>query len=132
MRKISRDGICWQRMMVIVFGLVAGFCFWSVSYCAESKNKMEEQMGGLEFHEQDSINNGSVSSTGEVVVEHKRATSALQGWYTSELTHKQFRFDVTTETIKHQIVQGDDAGGRVNLEVGNIFHGGAGDDLVVT
>ncbi|SEE21324.1 calcium-binding protein [Pseudomonas migulae] len=83
---------------------------------------------------------GFALSAGEVVVEHKSATGVIQGWYvypagsleSSELSYKQFSFDVTTETIKHQIVQGDDAGGRVNLEVGNIFHGGAGDDLVVT
>jgi Ca2+-binding RTX toxin-like protein len=79
-------------------------------------------------------------STGEVIVEHKNATGVIQGWYVypaggiegSEVTYKQFSWDVTTETIKHQIVQGDDVGGRVNLEAGNIFHGGMGDDLVVT
>lgn len=78
--------------------------------------------------------------TGEVIVEHKSATGVLQGWYvyppesfeSSELSYKQFTWDVTTETIKHQIVQGGDAGGRVNLEGGNVFHGGAGNDLVVT
>lgn len=83
---------------------------------------------------------GFALSAGEVVVEHKSATGVIQGWYvypagsfeSSELSYKKFSWDVSTETIKHQIVQGDDAGGRVNLEVGNVFHGGAGDDLVVT
>lgn len=76
---------------------------------------------------------------GEVVVENKSATGVIQGWFvypagsfeTGEISYKQFALEVTTETIKHQIVQGDDAGGRANIEVGNIFHGGAGDDLIV-
>ncbi|WP_326838966.1 calcium-binding protein [Pseudomonas mandelii] len=79
-------------------------------------------------------------STGEVLVEHKSATGVIQGWYVypagsfegSEVSYKKFSCDVTTETVRHQIVQGDDDGGRVNLEAGNIFHGGMGDDLVVT
>jgi Ca2+-binding RTX toxin-like protein len=79
-------------------------------------------------------------SAGEVIVEHKSATDVIQGWYVypagsfegSEISYKKFSWDVTTETIRHQIVQGDDEGGRVNFEAGNIFHGGVGDDLVIT
>lgn len=92
------------------------------------------------YYPSGSSHSGFAFSAGEVVVEHKSATGVIQGWYvypagsfeSSELSYKQFSWDVSTETIKHQIVQGDDAGGRVNLEVGNIFQGGAGDDLVVT
>ncbi|MHC8355337.1 calcium-binding protein [Pseudomonas sp. LB3P81] len=83
---------------------------------------------------------GFALNAGEVVVENKSATGVIQGWYvypagsfeSGEVSYKQFIWDVTTETIRHQIVQGDDTGGRVNLEVGNIFHGGTGDDLIVT
>lgn len=79
-------------------------------------------------------------NAGDVVVEKKNALGVIQGWYvypagsfeSSEVSYKEFGWDVTTKTVSHQIVQGDDAGGRVNLEVGNIFHGGAGDDLIVT
>jgi len=78
-------------------------------------------------------------SAGEVVVENKSATGVIQGWFvypagsfeTGEVSYKQFVLEVTTETIKHQIVQGGDAGGRVNVEVGNIFHGGGGDGMNV-
>lgn len=79
-------------------------------------------------------------SAGEVIVEHKSATGVIQGWYVyppgsfdgNEVSYKKFSAEVTTETVKHKIVQGDNEGGRVNLEAGNIFHGGMGDDLVVT
>lgn len=82
---------------------------------------------------------GFALNVGEVIVEHKSATGVIQGWYVypagsfegRELSYKGFSWEVTTETIKHQVVQGDDTGGRVNIEVGNIFHGGAGDDLIV-
>ena len=83
---------------------------------------------------------GFALSAGEVVIENKSVTGVIQGWYVfpagsfenDVLGYKQFSWDVTTETIRHQVVQGDDAGGRVNLEGGNIFNGGTGDDLVVT
>jgi Ca2+-binding RTX toxin-like protein len=83
---------------------------------------------------------GFALSAGEIVIENKSVTGVVQGWYvypagsfeSGAVSYKQFSWDVTTETIRHQVVQGDDAGGRVNLEGGNIFHGGTGDDLVVT
>lgn len=76
---------------------------------------------------------------GDVVVEDRKDSGAIEGWFiypagsfgTGETVRKEFRWNVKTETIKHKIVQGDDKGGRVNLEVGNTFHGGKGDDLVV-
>ncbi|PKA71746.1 hemolysin type calcium-binding protein [Pseudomonas baetica] len=77
--------------------------------------------------------------TGDVIVEDRKESGSIEGWYiypagsfgSGETVRKEFRWNVTTETIKHKIVQGDPAGGRVNLEVGNVFHGGAGDDLIV-
>jgi Ca2+-binding RTX toxin-like protein len=105
-------------------------------------------VGGLEYtpkqepqyYPSGSSYSGFALSAGEVVIENKSATGVIQGWYvypagsfeSGAVSYKQFSWDVTTETIRHQVVQGDDAGGRVNLEGGNIFHGGAGDDLVVT
>jgi Ca2+-binding RTX toxin-like protein len=105
-------------------------------------------VGGMEYKPEQkpryypsgSSYSGFSLSTGEVLVEHKSEAGVIQGWYVypagsiegSEVSYKKFSWDVTTETIKHQIVQGDDSGGRVNLEAGNIFHGGMGDDLVVT
>lgn len=85
-------------------------------------------------------NSGFSLNAGEVIVEHKSATGVVQGWYVypagsvdgNEVSYKKFSVDVTTETVRHKIVQGDDEGGRINLEAGNIFHGGVGDDLVVT
>lgn len=99
------------------------------------KPKQEPQ-----YYPSGSSHGGFSLSAGEVIVEHKSATGFIQGWYVyppgsfegSELSYKKFIWDVTTESITHQIVQGDDEGGRVNLEAGNIFHGGTGDDLVVT
>ncbi|CAI9002795.1 calcium-binding protein [Pseudomonas sp. IT-P294] len=105
-------------------------------------------VGGIEYKpEQEpryypsgSSYSGFSLTAGEVIVEHKSEVGIIQGWFIypagsiegSEVSYKKFSWDVTTETIKHQIVQGDDSGGRVNLEAGNIFHGGMGDDLVVT
>lgn len=78
--------------------------------------------------------------SGDIVVEDRNDSGVIKGWYVypagsfenNDARHKEFSWDVTAETIRHKIVQGDDTGGRVNLEVGNIFHGGAGDDLIVT
>lgn len=78
-------------------------------------------------------------NTGDVLVEDRKESGTLEGWYiypaasfgSGETVPKAFRWDVTTETIKRKIVPGDDAGGRVNVEVENVFHGGAGDDLIV-
>ncbi|WP_323150926.1 calcium-binding protein [Pseudomonas glycinae] len=77
---------------------------------------------------------------GDAVVEDIDHSGAIKGWYVypagsfenHETVRKAFRWSSTTQTIKHKVVHGNDAGGRVNLEVGNLFHGGAGDDLVVT
>ena len=73
------------------------------------------------------------------MVEDRKESGALEGWYvypaasfsSGATVPKAFRWDVTTETIKRKIVHGNDAGGRVNVEVENVFHGGAGDDLIV-
>lgn len=75
----------------------------------------------------------------EVVIEYKNATGFIRGRHffpaenpgTGARGHGQFGMEITTQTIRHQVVQGGAAGGRVDLEVGNIFQGGAGDDLVV-
>lgn len=83
--------------------------------------------------------NGFSFNTGDVLVEDRKESGALEGWYvypaasfsSGATVPKAFRWDVTTETIKRKIVHGDDAGGRVNVEVENVFHGGAGDDLIV-
>ncbi|WP_415770861.1 calcium-binding protein [Pseudomonas sp. LB3P38] len=92
------------------------------------------------YYPSGSSNSGFALSAGEIVIENKSVTGVIQGWYVypagsfeeGAVSYKQFSWDVTTETVRHQVVQGDDAGGRVNLEGGNIFHGGTGDDLVVT
>jgi hypothetical protein len=75
---------------------------------------------------------------GEVVIENRTALGFIRGWQHDagtmrggERGHTEFGVEVTTETVRHDIVQGDDAGGRVDLEVGKIFNGGAGDDLVI-
>jgi Ca2+-binding RTX toxin-like protein len=83
--------------------------------------------------------NGFSFNTSDVLVEDRKQSGALEGWYvypaasfsSGATVPKAFRWDVTTETIKRKIVHGDDAGGRVNVEVENVFHGGAGDDLIV-
>ncbi|TDK57972.1 calcium-binding protein [Pseudomonas moraviensis] len=83
--------------------------------------------------------NGFSFNTGDVLVEDRKESGALEGWYvypaasfsSGATVPKAFRWDVTTETIKRKIVRGDDAGGRVNVEVESVFHGGAGDDLIV-
>ncbi|WP_095180595.1 calcium-binding protein [Pseudomonas sp. Irchel 3F6] len=83
--------------------------------------------------------NGFSFNSGDVLVEDRKESGALEGWYvypaasfsSGATVPKAFRWDVTTETIKRKIVHGDDAGGRVNVEVENVFHGGAGDDLIV-
>jgi len=92
------------------------------------------------YYPSGSNNSGFALSAGEIIIENKSVTGVIQGWYVypagsfedGAVSYKQFSWDVTTETVRHQVVQGDDAGGRVNLEGGNIFHGGTGDDLVVT
>ncbi|MBK5530000.1 calcium-binding protein [Pseudomonas sp. TH06] len=76
---------------------------------------------------------------GDAIVADRQESGEIEGWYVypaesftvGETVRKEFRWDVTTKTIKHKIVHGEDAGGRVNVEVGNIFHGGAGDDVIV-
>nr|WP_315434936.1 calcium-binding protein [uncultured Pseudomonas sp.] len=83
--------------------------------------------------------NGFSFNSGDVLVEDRKESGALEGWYvypaasfsSGATVPKAFRWDVTTETIKRKIVHGNDAGGRVNVEVENVFHGGAGDDLIV-
>jgi Ca2+-binding RTX toxin-like protein len=77
--------------------------------------------------------------TGDVIVEDRKDSGAIEGWFVypagsfgiGETVRKEFRWNVTTETIKHKSVQGNDAGGRVNVEVGNLFLGGTGDDVIV-
>lgn len=79
-------------------------------------------------------------SPGDVLVEDKSELGVIRGWYVysagglegGETFQKDYHWSSTVETIRHQIVQGSDTGGRVNLETGNIYHGGAGNDLVVT
>ncbi|QXI07614.1 calcium-binding protein [Pseudomonas tensinigenes] len=76
---------------------------------------------------------------GDVIIADRTDSGAIEGWYiypaesftAGETVRKEFRRDVTTEAIKHKVVHGDDVGGRVNVEVGNLFQGGAGDDLIV-
>jgi Ca2+-binding RTX toxin-like protein len=76
---------------------------------------------------------------GDAIVADRNDSGAIEGWYiypaesfaAGETVRREFRRDVTTETIKHKVVRGDDVGGRVNVEVGNLFQGGAGDDLIV-
>lgn len=83
--------------------------------------------------------NGFSFNIGDVLVEDRQESGALEGWYvypaasfsSSETVRREFRWDAESTTIKNKIVQGDDVGGRVNIEVENVFHGGAGDDLIV-
>ncbi|MBC3208347.1 calcium-binding protein [Pseudomonas sp. SWRI111] len=82
---------------------------------------------------------GFVFTTGEVVVEDWNDAGGIKGWYiypagsfgSGETVRKELRLHVENTTIKNKIVHGDDVGGRVNVEVENVFHGGAGDDLIV-
>lgn len=46
-------------------------------------------------------------------------------------TSKDFTYTTTTNTTNYSVVAGGDEGGRTNVEIGNIFNAGAGDDLVV-
>ncbi|WP_406228468.1 calcium-binding protein [Pseudomonas siliginis] len=83
--------------------------------------------------------NGFSFNSGDVLVEDRKESGALEGWYvypaasfsSAGTVRKEFRWEVESTTIKRKIVHGDDAGGRVNVEVENVFHGGAGDDLIV-
>jgi Ca2+-binding RTX toxin-like protein len=83
--------------------------------------------------------NGFSFNTGDVLVEDRKESGALEGWYvypaasfgSAGTVRKEFRWEVESTTIKNKIVQDDDVGGRVNIEVENVFHGGAGDDLIV-
>lgn len=83
--------------------------------------------------------NGFSFNTGDVLVEDRKESGALEGWYvypaasfgSAGTVHKEFRWEVESTTIKGKIVHGNDAGGRINVEVENVFHGGAGDDLIV-
>jgi Ca2+-binding RTX toxin-like protein len=83
--------------------------------------------------------NGFSFNTGDVLVEDRKESGALEGWYvypaasfgSGGTVRKELRWDVESTTIKNKIVQDDDVGGRVNIEVENVFHGGAGDDLIV-
>ncbi|MCP1474932.1 Ca2+-binding RTX toxin-like protein [Pseudomonas sp. EB276 TE3739] len=83
--------------------------------------------------------NGFSFNTGDVLVEDRKESGALEGWYvypaasfgSAGTVRKELRWDVESTTIKNKIVQDDDVGGRVNIEVENVFHGGAGDDLIV-
>jgi Ca2+-binding RTX toxin-like protein len=94
------------------------------------------------YYRSGSSHSGFSLSAGDVVVEDKNESGVIQGWYVypagsfaggnGETYHRDYSWNTTVETIRHQVVQGNDAGGRVNIETGNIFHGGAGDDLIVT
>ncbi|WP_426205604.1 calcium-binding protein [Pseudomonas sp. TWP3-1] len=92
------------------------------------------------YYPSGSTYSGFSFNLGDLVVEDREDSGAIKGWYVysagsfnaNETVRKEFRWNATTQTIKHKIVHGGDAGGRVNLEVGNLFHGGAGDDLIVT
>ncbi|WP_276574717.1 calcium-binding protein [Pseudomonas atacamensis] len=83
--------------------------------------------------------NGFSFNSGDVLVEDRKESGALEGWYvypaasfsSAGTVRKEFRWEVESTTIKRKIVHGNDAGGRVNVEVENVFHGGAGDDLIV-
>lgn len=93
-----------------------------------------------QYHSSGSSYSGFSLKAGDIIVEDKDASGSIKGWYvypagsfnSNEITYKKFSWEVVTDKVWHQIVQGDDKGGRVNLEVGNVFHGGAGDDLIVT
>jgi len=93
-----------------------------------------------QYHSSGSSYSGFSLKTGDIVVEDKDDSGGIKGWNvypagsfnSNEITYKKFSWEVVTDKVWHQIVQGDDTGGRVNLEVGNIFYGGAGDDLIVT
>ncbi|HWH89253.1 MAG TPA: calcium-binding protein [Pseudomonas sp.] len=83
--------------------------------------------------------NGFSFNLGDVLVEDRKESGALEGWYvypaesfsSGEKARKAFRWNTETSAIKRKVVHGDDAGGRANVEVENLFHGGAGDDLIV-
>ncbi|MFJ3006181.1 calcium-binding protein [Pseudomonas fluorescens] len=107
------------------------------------KNTKVEGAANPSNHKPQYYRSGSGSGfsfkTGDVLVEDRNKSGTIEGWYiypaasfnSGETVRKEFRRDVKTETIKHKTVQGDAGGGRVNLEVGNTFHGGKGDDLIV-
>ncbi|VVN74878.1 hypothetical protein PS712_00665 [Pseudomonas fluorescens] len=92
------------------------------------------------YYRSGSIHSGFAIGAGDVVVEDKNESGVIKGWFVypagsfsgGVTLYKDFVWSTTVETTRHQVVQGDDIGGRVNLETGNIYHGGAGDDLVVT
>ncbi|MFL1525696.1 hypothetical protein [Pseudomonas sp. O230] len=144
MRKIIRWGSSWRCKRILVFGLVLAFCAWVMSCYVDSEIMTMKWDRNPRLSKKCSQKSGSsysrfYISAGEVVVENRSAVGVVQGWHAylggsfegSELSYKQFGLEVTTETVKHQVVFGGDAGGRVNVEVGNIFHGGAGDDLII-
>lgn len=93
-----------------------------------------------EYYPSGSSYSGFAFNSGDAVVEDRDSSGAIQGWYvypagsfeSHETVLRAFRWSTTTQTIKHKTVHGSDAGGRVNLEVGNLFHGGTGDDLIAT
>lgn len=103
------------------------------------KNRGSHLPAKPQYYRSGSIHGGFLLKSGDILVEDKDESGALQGWYvypagsfeTREIQHKNFNWEVTTETIKHKLFQADGSGGRINLEVGNIAKGGAGDDLIV-
>ncbi|MCV4281559.1 calcium-binding protein [Pseudomonas capsici] len=76
---------------------------------------------------------------GDLLVEVKSASGDTVGWYVypsgsygdTQIRYKEFSWSSFSRVTDYKIVTGGDAGGRVNVEGGNIFHGGNGDDLIV-
>ena len=104
------------------------------------KNGRSHLTAEPQYYRSGSIHGGILLKPGDIVVEDKNESGVLRGWYVypagsfenREIEHKNFSWEVTTETIRHQIFQAGDVGGRINLEVGNVGKGGFGDDLIVT
>ena len=72
------------------------------------------------------------------IVEKRDSAGNLQGFYIyppvytrTSVYYKTFTWSSREDSVNYKIVQGGDQGGRVNVETGNIFYGGAGDDLLV-
>ncbi|UQS15390.1 calcium-binding protein [Pseudomonas sp. HS6] len=131
MGAIAADAVVSERQSIFATKTTFKFVKTEAAQLPEQKPK---------YYPSGSSYSGFSFNLGDAVVEDIDQMGAIQGWYVypagsfenHETVRKAFRWSFTTQTIKHKVVHGNDAGGRVNLEVGNLFHGGAGDDLVVT
>nr|WP_318297820.1 hypothetical protein [Pseudomonas cichorii] len=78
-------------------------------------------------------------NTGDSLVEVKSLSGDTVGWYVypagnygdSQVRSKTFGWSYFESVTDYKIVEGNASGGRVNIEGGNIFHGGSGNDLIV-